>query len=195
MPNISWEKYILNKQKEPPNELLIKALPHVMKKDAALDIGAGSLNDTNLLLDQGFKHVEAVDNDRASAKIAQTIKDSRFKFHNKDIKDINLKKNFYDIVNAQYVLSYLSKKILVLTLVRIQKSLKLGGVFVGQFHGNRDSWNTPDDYRTYYTKEEVCSLFSIHNFKVLHLESEEEDTTSRLGKPKHKHLFHFIVQK
>lgn len=80
-------------------------------------------------------------------------------------------------------------------MARIHTALKRGGILVGQFYGDKDSWNVVGDYRTYYTEKDVRLLFSDSGFKILHFNSEESNGISRLGKTKHKHVIHFIVRK
>lgn len=94
MRNISWRKYIERRRADPPSKLLLHALSFNFGKDAALDIGAGSLVDTKLLLNEGFQRVDAVDTDGASVEIAQAITDSRLTFQDKSITEIPLTKDY-----------------------------------------------------------------------------------------------------
>lgn len=195
MLQVSWRKYIIGKQKGLPNKLLIQGLKYVIEKNAALDIGAGSLVDSKLLLKDGFNYVYAIDTDKTALEIAQTINDKNFIFKNTSINKFRLKKNFYDVINAQYVLPYLSKKEIEILLPKINKSLKCDGIFIGQFFGEKDSWNVKGDYRTYYTKKSIITLLKSLDFKILFFSCEQGDGFSRLGKPKYKQIFHFIVKK
>ena len=56
-----WQTYIKNTSKRAPRTLLVKALEYITEKNAALDLGAGALNESRLLIERGFKKVIALD--------------------------------------------------------------------------------------------------------------------------------------
>ncbi|MCK5060122.1 MAG: methyltransferase domain-containing protein [Candidatus Pacebacteria bacterium] len=186
--NISWKKYIKKRESNPPRPLLVEAVEYVEKKDTAFDLGSGTMNDTRFLL-KHFKNVIAIDSDASSKERAEKIENKNLEFVFDDFEKVPFPK--CDLINAQFVLPY-SEDFNSL-FQKISTSLKQGGIFTGQLFGDKDSWNTGNDFRVYHTKNEVEDLFS--KFKIIKLVEEEKDKESALGVPKHSHIFHFIVRK
>ena len=52
-----WKKYQGRTANGKLRPLVVEALEQVTRRDSALDLGAGALNDTAYLLEQGFKEV------------------------------------------------------------------------------------------------------------------------------------------
>ena len=50
-----WSQYIAKTKNKSPRPLLVRALSYVKNKNKALDLGAGALNDSRYLLENGFK--------------------------------------------------------------------------------------------------------------------------------------------
>ncbi|MDP2705471.1 MAG: class I SAM-dependent methyltransferase [Patescibacteria group bacterium] len=191
--NVSWEKYIKKTESNPPRVLLTEAVEHVRNKDEALDLGAGAMNDSKYLLSVGFKHVTAIDSDIAAQEKAKDILGDKFSFFLSSFENFSFPHETYDLINAQYALPYNSPKTFNSLIKNITLSLKPKGVFAGQLFGNKDSWNTENSGKTFHTKEEAEKLFL--DFKIIKFIEEENDKPSVLGKPKHQHLFNFIVSK
>ena len=49
VPRNSWEDYYAKTKERGPRPLLMRAVPYVARRDQALDLGAGVLNDTRWL--------------------------------------------------------------------------------------------------------------------------------------------------
>jgi len=66
---------------------------------------------------------------------------------------------------------------------------------VGQFFGNKDSFNTKKykNRLAFQTKKEVLDILS--GFKILEFMEEEKEGKTVSGKQRHWHVFHFIAKK
>ncbi len=70
--------------------------------------------------------------------------------------------------------------------------IKPGGIFVGQFFGLHDEWNTPGRPMTFLTREQVEEL--LRGMKLIEFTEEDVDSHVADGTPKHWHVFHIIAQ-
>lgn len=194
MQEASWKKYIDKKKGAPPRELLIEALNHVPGRTIAVDLGAGPLNDSIYLLEQGFEHVIAVDYDDAAEECAKDFLDEKcFSFVKSRFENFKFPPEV-DLINAAYALPFVERHVLEEVLKNIKESLKKGAVFCGQFFGDRDEWNVPDAKSTFFIRQEVERLFA--NMEMLKFfEEEEKNGQTAFGDPKHWHVFHVIVRK
>lgn len=191
--NISWKKYVEETATRPPRPLLIEAIQYVEEKNEALDLGAGALNDSKHLISEGFKKVTAIDMDDASSAKAKEISFGGFSFIQSTYANFPFAKEKYDLVNAQYALPFNPPDTFNEVLEKVIGSLKKGGVLVGQFFGDRDSWNVKDSGKTFHTIDEAKKTLS--HMRIVEFREEEKDKSTALGVPKHWHVFHFIVIK
>ena len=77
---------------------------------------------------------------------------------------------------------------------KIKKSLKINGIFVGTFFGDKDGWNNKTSRtENFQTKEEIEMMFE--DFEILELLEKEEDKTAVNEKIKHWHTFHITAKK
>lgn len=187
----NFTEYIKRTRGRDLRDLFLKAIPYLKQKENALDLGAGSLNETEHLLNIGFKKVVAVDKveDR---EIINSINNDNLIFEKKDIVDYNFIDNSFDFINAQYVLFFVKKDRIEKLIEDIKKSLKKGGIFTGQFLGPKDTWANRSDIYLYQEKE-VREFFS--GLEIIYFEEEEKDKKACVGGEKHWHIFHFIVKK
>ena len=192
--HINWEKYINKTLSSTPRELLVEALSYVEQKDDALDLGAGALMDSKYLIDQGFKHVTAIDADPAFVEHAKNIESPQFSFQHIPLQDFTFQKESYDLINAQLVLPYLSKSDFDQTIKNIFNALRQGGIFTGMFFGERDEQILPPGVTmTRVTINELKSIFS--EYKIEKCIETEEDKNSALGVLKHFHKIGIIAKK
>lgn len=188
-----WKEYVEKTEDKPPRPLLVEALRYVDEKENALDLGAGALNDSKHLIEIGFKNVVAVDMDNASSEKAKEISFGGFSFVQSRYVDFAFPEEKYDLVNAQYALPFNPPDTFNEVLEKIIQSLKKGGVFVGQFFGDRDSWNVRESGKTFHTLDEAKKMLS--NLRMVEFREEEMDGKTARGTPKHWHVFHFIAIK
>ena len=187
----NWTGYINTTKNKLPRQLLVRALEYTKNREVALDLGAGALNESKYLLKSGFKKVIAVDNEEDSDLISE-INHRAFSFENTTIEDYSFLDDYYDLINAQFVLPFVEKEKMDVVISNIKNSLKKEGIFVGQFFGIKDSWNSLADVYV-YTEEKVKNLLS--GLDIIYFQEEEKDGRTAMDGEKHWHIFHFIAKK
>lgn len=191
MQNDRWAEYYKNTAQKPPSKLLMKALEYVKGK-TALDIGAGGFNDSVYLLSQGFT-VTAVDSSPTSLELSKKINDPQFTFVNSTYDSFSFELEKYDLISAQWALPFNEPETFNIMFEKLKVSLKINGIFVGQFFGIKDEWNVPEKRMTFHTKEQVEDL--LKGMHVIELREEEKDGTTASGNAKHWHIFHVIAER
>lgn len=186
----NWEQYYKNTEERPPRKLLIETMPYVSSKDFALDLGAGALQDSKYLIENGFSKVIAIDSEKTVAE--QNIKNSKIEVVITPFESFNFPKNKFDLVNAQYSLPFTNPDKFYDVFQSIINSLKENGIFAGQLFGDRDDWRK-DTKMTFLTKEEVKKLFD--GVEIIKLDEKEGAGKTATGKDKYWHIFDFIVKK
>lgn len=190
----NWSQYINITKNKAPRRLLVRAVQYVKDKKAALDLGAGAFNDSKYLLELGFEKVIAVDIEVNSDLVSDMAKkyEDTFVFEKIKIEDYCFRENNFNLVNAQFVLSFIKKEKIIKVLNDIKKSLKNEGIFVGQFFGLKDSWNGRKDISA-YGEEEVRRFF--RGLEIIYFQEEEKDGLTAMGGQKHWHIYNFIARK
>jgi len=187
-----WYDYAERYKDRPPRPLLTRAVPLVTHRGAAIDIGSGGLNDTRFLLDSGF-NVTALDGEPVAQVIADTLPSAQFRYVISSFEDFAFPLAAFDLVNAQYALPFVRPDHYRRVFDAALASLKPGGIFTGQFFGDRDDWvGTPN--MTFHNKSDARHLLSP--LTVLEFTEEDDPGSKTLsGQPKHWHLFHFISRR
>ena len=188
---LDWPRYIQETKNKPPRKLLLRAVDYVRVLNSALDLGAGALNESKYLLSRGFKEVLAVDLIKDD-DLLKEIRAANFYFENTSLEEYGFSINRFDLVNAQYVLPFIAKQRLNKLLFDIRRSLKIGGIFLGQFFGVRDSWQNENGVFV-YSKREIENF--LGDYEKNYFEEEEKDGQTVVGVAKHWHIFHFIVRR
>ncbi len=173
-----------------PSSLLVEAVKLCGHKDSALDIGCGAFVDSYFLISQGFT-VDALD--KSENVLPYYKKTKGLVFSMTTIEEFDLDKDKYDIINAQYSLGFIHPSLFSATFNEILTALSVGGIFVGQLFGIRDTWNKEGTTLNFHTADDIHDLFS--GFQIIKLIEEEKDGKTALGNDKHWHVFHFIVKK
>jgi len=188
-----WDKYAQNAKDRPPRELLRRALEFVPARGAAIDLGAGALNDTRLLLDEGFAVVAALDSAPIAQDIADTLPADRFTYVISTFELFDFPTEAFDLVNAQYALPFIHPDHFAAVFSRIVAALKPGGILTGQFFGNFDDWaGTPG--MTFHTLAQART--ALGDLRPLEFEEYDEPSSQTLnGKPKHWHYYDIIARK
>ena len=190
-----WGSWVERRKDGPPRPWLRRALPLVVGRSSALELGPGAFNDTKFLLSEGFEHVTAVDVDltQEAKEILDTLPAEKMKFVLSSFADLEVHKNEFDLVNAQFSLPFSSPDTFDSVFAKIKASIKDNGIFVGQFFGDRDTWKTTKPELTFHTEEEARD--ALKDMELLAFEPEEHDRGTLLGDPKHWHILHFIARK
>lgn len=187
----NWAGYINTTKNKLPRQLLVQALESIKNREVALDLGAGALNESKYLLKSGFKKVIAVDNEENLDLISE-INNEAFSFKKTVIEDYNFLNNHYDLINAQFVLPFIKKGKISTVINYIKSSLKKDGVFVGQFFGIKDSWNSRTGVCVNTEREVKDFLLGLD---IVYFQEEEKDGQTATDGEKHWHIFHFIAKK
>ena len=160
-------------------------------KQYALDLGAGALNDSIFLLSEHFEKVIAVDKNSIANGVANTLPRKHFKYVISSFEDFLFQPNTFNLISAQYAIPFINPSDFNRVFNDIKKSIKIDGVFTGQFFGDKDEWRE-NAKMTFHTKKQVDIL--LHDLEILEFEEEEVDKFTAMGVMKHWHIFHFIVK-
>ena len=185
--------YIAARKFDPPRPLLMRAAALAAHKDRALDGGAGALNATKYLLSAGFAHVTALDSAPASQKAAEELPPERVTFVLSRFEDFSYPAGAYDLVNAEFSLPFIRRENFAAVFARLLGSVKPGGLFTGQLFGLNDSWNTPESGMNFHGRADVERR--LHGFDIVEFEEEDHPGKTKLGEPKHWHIFHILARK
>jgi tellurite methyltransferase len=185
-----WEDFYQITKGRPPWPLLVQAVSLLSQGKDAVDLGCGAGRDTRFLLEQGFM-VTAVDNDPHAIALLADFPQNRLRVVRSSFDAFDF--GTYDLVNAHFALPFLSKEHFHHVIERIKQALHGGGIFVGQFFGVNDEWNTPGNQMTFLTKVQAES--ELKGLEVLEFREEDVDSHVADGTPKHWHVFHIIAKK
>jgi len=187
-----WYDYAERYKDRPPRPLLTRAVPLATHRETAIDIGSGGLNDTRFLLDSGFK-VTALDGEPVAQAVADTLPPDQFNYVVSSFESFDFPVAAFDLVNAQYALPFVRPEHYLQVFDAVVAALKPGGIFTGQFFGDRDDWGGTANM-TFHSESEARRLLAP--LTVLEF-TEEDDASSKTlsGQPKHWHLFHFIARR
>lgn len=122
-----WEKAIILERLRGPHSFMIHSLQEVTVKESALILGDACKVNSKFLIEQaGFESVDNVDQ-------SPLINDDYYvseKLHNHQILfgDFNLPENKYNFIYGKSI-SFLKPELLEKILLKIEKSLKKGGIF------------------------------------------------------------------
>jgi SAM-dependent methyltransferase len=192
-----WSGYIEKTKDKLPSKLLIEALSFVGQKSEALELGSGAFNDTKFLLEQGFRHITAVDKFNPIAQElyhALLAKEERVEYVISLFENFDFPEEVFDLVNAQYSLPFTRPDAFDGVFEKVKNSLAVGGVFTGQLFGKNHEWNVKDSAKSFHLKEEVKKL--LQGMEVLKCKEREEDKKPRVGdKVIHWHFFDIIAKK
>ena len=192
MQQFDWAKFYTHTRERPPWPRMIKAASLVPHRGRALDLGCGAGRDTRYLLEQGFQ-VTAVDADANAMTILATFPQERLHAVRSSFMDFVFER--YDLINAHFSLPFLPREQFYAVFDKVRQALNPGGIFVGQFFGIHDQWNTPEraSSMTFLTREEA--LRALEGLEVIEFEEEDVDSVVADGSPKHWHVFHIIARK
>ena len=191
--NARFAAYIEARRFDPPRPLLVKAAELAGRKEHALDVGAGALNATKYLLSAGFSRVTAVDAAPRAQKIAEELPPEQVSFVLSRFEDFDFPEAAYDLVNAEFCLPFMRPADFAPTFSRMLAAVRQGGIFTGQLFGPHDSWNVADSGMSFHSRAEAEAFF--RGFERLHFEEEDHPGTTKLGEPKHWHIFHIIARR
>jgi SAM-dependent methyltransferase len=185
-----WGHFYTFTKDSPPWPLLIRAASGTARNGHALDLGAGAGRDTRYLLEQGFE-VTAVDANSGSVALLSALPQSRLHVVQSSFEDFNFAT--YDLINAQFTLPFIPRSHFTDVFTRLKAALSPSGVFVGQFFGVNDQWNTPDRNMTFLTRAEALAL--LRDLEIIEFSEEDADGHVADGSPKHWHVYHILARR
>jgi len=188
-----WQTYYRQTKDKPPSATLVRALEEVKRKGQALDLGSGAMKDSRFLLREGFARVTAVDREPAPADILESLPAERFSFVQAPFDGFDFPEGRFDLINAQFSLPFATPAAFGIFWPRIVASLAPGGIFVGQFFGDRDGWNVPGTEMTFLTATQARE--ALAGLETILFDEKEYDANLASGAPHHWHLFHVIARK
>ena len=98
----------------------------------------------------------------------------------------------YDLINAHFALPFTHNEQFSAVFARLKAALKPGGVFVGQFFGVNDTWNTSETTMTFFTREQAHTRLA--GLELVEFEEEDQDGTTARGDFKHWHVYHIVAR-
>jgi trans-aconitate methyltransferase len=175
------------------NPFLIDALSHLpMGCSRALDIGAGPLNDTRLLLGVGLS-VDAVDHDPLVARLAGEIDDRRLDFIQADIRDFNIARGAYALIVAIHALPFLERDDVFRLVPRLVDGLAHDGILCCTMFGPEDGWAACRPRMTFLSRSSVEALF--RPLEPLSIAETRYDGVTANSRAKHWHVMRCIFRR
>lgn len=186
-----WVKYYVATQGRPPRPLLVRGVATLGRAGDALELGFGAGNEVRYLLDRGFR-VTAVDADAGAVTSLGRIPDPNVRIVHAAFADFAFGIDAYDLVSAQYALPFNPPGSFDSMFAKLLRSIRQGGLFVGNLWGERDQWNTPDSRGTFHRREEATMLFD--GFELDVFEEYEEEVELACDGTKHGHWYEIIAR-
>jgi SAM-dependent methyltransferase len=188
-PQPNWEEFYGMTKNNPPWPRLVLAVSLLGRTGEALDLGCGGGRDTRYLLAHGFA-VTAVDTKAASLAALADLPQERLHLVQSTFEEFSF--TSYDLINAHFALPFTHKEQFSAVFARLKAALKRGGIFVGQFFGVNDTWNTPETTMTFFTHEQAHA--QLAGLAILEFEEEDQDGMTARGEAKHWHVYHIIAR-
>jgi SAM-dependent methyltransferase len=202
-----WPRYFDAVRGQPARETLVRALDVFDLKRAgdggeransrlAVDLGAGSGRDTFELLRRGWRVISIDSSAEGLDELRRATPDeARDRLQTVHARYEDATWTTCELVNASFSIPHTDPAHFPALWGAIERSIKPGGRFAGQFFGVRDGWaQKPDGLtRTYHTREQVEEMLSA--FEVEWFDEVEREGKNAFGDPKYWHVFHVVGRK
>lgn len=188
-----WEKYYNITNNKPPRKNIVNFISKYNVNGNAIDLGCGSGSDTIFLIKNNWK-VLAIDALNVEERIRNKLADNeqeKLEFEVQRFEELKIPK--CDLLISNNSLSFCDKDYFYEMWKEICLKIKSNGYFVGNFFGINDEWNSKNDRRIFFSKDDVISLFN--DFEILEIEEIEKDRPTAEGQMKHWHIIDIIAKK
>lgn len=159
----------------------------------AIDCGCGTGSDVEYLAQSGYQ-VYGFDINQDSVMICQK------RFEGKSLVEISQSSfESFDYPKASVVLAnsslfFAQPELFASTWQNIETCLEVGGIFAGDFMGERDSWaSNHHSSTTPLSEQQVFALFD--NFEIVRFFERDERAPTSLGVMKHWHTYSVVAIK
>lgn len=187
-----WIEYYKSTSQRPPRPLLVEAISYLSNHQAALDFGSGAFVDSIYLMDHvGISTVTALDSQAYLSEVAAKLSLPGLEYIELDFNEYRCPPETFDLISAQYALSFLSPENAKTIVLGLLQGLKPEGVFSGNFFGTNDDWHSRTNM-TFFKKSEVEDIFS--ELTLLKFEEKEYEKPTAAGHMKFWHEFEVIAK-
>lgn len=189
----SWTSYYAATAQGAPRDTLLQALACWSSPPGlALDLGCGTGRDTLVLLERGWQ-VLAVDAEaEALSGLRQRVPvllQARLETRQERFETTKIPR--CDLVNSSFALPFCEAASFPALWTRITAAVRPGGLFCGQLFGERDGWASRG-----VTVVAAAALEQLlQDWQVLQHVEEEEDGHTAVGRSKHWHIHHLVLQR
>jgi hypothetical protein len=144
-------------------------------------------------------YVEMLEETERAARARVPGGDQRLVLHCARIEEFasSLPPASFEVVHAGFVLPFVESNSFARSFRCIAESLRVGGLFVGQFFGPDDEFirTSSAGAMTSHTAEEVAGLLRDNAMTELHREEVRRDGHIGRGVPKFWHVHHVIARR
>lgn len=204
-----WPAYFAAVDGLPPRDTLLRALTLFdgrPRRDAraplAIDVGSGSGRDTLEMLRRGWRVIAVDPEADGHARLLRAASPAQragltMVIAPADRADLAAFARAAaplgaDLVNASFALPFVPGEVFAQAWGSIVDAIRPGGLFSGQFFGDRDGWASVPR-RSHHTREAALSLLAP--FEIELFDEQEKDGKDAFGDPKHFHVFHVVAVK
>ncbi|MGM3423662.1 class I SAM-dependent methyltransferase [Pseudomonas benzopyrenica] len=188
-----WTSYYTATAAGGPRDTLLQSLSSWSSPPGlALDLGCGTGRDTLVLLEQGWQ-VLALDAEpeALSALRERTPALLRGRLETRQARFETVTLPRCDLLNSSFALPFCEPAHFPALWNGITAAVRSGGLFCGQLFGERDSWASKG-----VTVVDAAALRRLlQDWDVLLHREEEEDGHTAVGRPKHWHIHHLVLQR
>lgn len=161
----------------------------------AIDIGCGAGRDSIFLIRNAWNVIGA-DRENVEELVREKLnkeENINFTFIQQSLEKLNLEENSAKLVNAMWTLSFCQRTKFDKMWKQVCNCLENDGYFVGNFFGKNDEWNVEGTIKSFFTEQEVKSLFN--DFEIIKFNHMEEDGKTAVGQNKHWDVYFVVAKK